>query len=277
MRVWEVTRGGEHVGLFYGRLFRAILEARRRLDEFVPRPGEHGPPRDAADRQHLQLPQIRSRAAVLRRGQDAVPRIRPCVARPAEPVRYPRLAGTNVAQDFVELPSQIFEHWLEVPETLERFAVHAETGEPIPKALLEKLTAARNFNKGFATVEFLASAFVDLDYHALADPGDLDVAAFEAKALERIGMPKEIVMRMRAHTSCTSSPATAIRPATTLTCGPKCWMPMASRPSRRRRMRSIRRSPSVCTTTSIPRRRHARLRRRLSPVSRPRSEDRRPA
>jgi peptidyl-dipeptidase Dcp len=110
-------------------------------------------------------------------------------------VRYPRLSGTNVARDFVELPSQIFEHWLEVPETLEKFAVHAETGRPIPRALLEKLNAARNFNQGFATVEFLASAFVDLDYHALENPGALDAARFQETALERIGMPKEIVMR----------------------------------------------------------------------------------
>jgi peptidyl-dipeptidase Dcp len=110
-------------------------------------------------------------------------------------VRFPRLAGTNVALDFVELPSQIFEHWLEVPQTLERFALHAETGKPIPKALLDKLNAARNFNQGFATVEFLASAFVDLDFHALENPGALDVAAFQTDALERIGMPKQIVMR----------------------------------------------------------------------------------
>jgi peptidyl-dipeptidase Dcp len=110
-------------------------------------------------------------------------------------VRYPRLSGTNVAQDFVELPSQIFEHWLEVPHTLQRFAVHARTGQPIPQALLERLNEARNFNQGFATVEFLASAFVDLDFHAVANPGELDVASFQEGALERIGMPKEIVMR----------------------------------------------------------------------------------
>jgi peptidyl-dipeptidase Dcp len=110
-------------------------------------------------------------------------------------VRYPRLAGTNVAQDFVELPSQIFEHWLEVPQTLERFAVHARTGNPIPKALVDKLAAARNFNQGFSTVEFLASALVDLDFHALGDGADIDPAAFQEKALAHIGMPKEIVMR----------------------------------------------------------------------------------
>src|SRR6185312_9427975 len=112
-------------------------------------------------------------------------------------VRFPRLAGTNVARDFVELPSQIFEHWLEEPAVLEKFAVHVETGKPMPKALLEKLNAARNFNQGFATVEFLGSAFVDLDFHALENPGDVDVGAFEKKSMEHIGMPGEIAMRHR--------------------------------------------------------------------------------
>jgi peptidyl-dipeptidase Dcp len=110
-------------------------------------------------------------------------------------VRYPRLSGTSVATDFVELPSQIYEHWMDVPETLERFAIHAETGKPIPKALIEKLNKARNFNKGFATVEFLASALVDMDYHALENPGDIDPAKFQQTSLDKIGMPKEIVMR----------------------------------------------------------------------------------
>jgi peptidyl-dipeptidase Dcp len=113
-------------------------------------------------------------------------------------VRFPRLAGTNVARDFVELPSQLFEHWLEEPEVLEKFARHTETGEPMPKALLDKMVAARNFNQGFSTVEFLGSALVDMDYHALENPGDIDVAAFERDALARIGMPQEISMRHRS-------------------------------------------------------------------------------
>src|SRR5262249_762888 len=82
-------------------------------------------------------------------------------------VKYPTLSGTNVARDFVELPSQLYEHWLEEPEVLERFAVHARTGKPMPKALLAKLKAARNFNKGFDTVEFLSSALVDMAFHEL--------------------------------------------------------------------------------------------------------------
>ena len=87
-------------------------------------------------------------------------------------VRYPRLSGTNVARDFVELPSQLYEHWLEEPEVLERFARHYQTGEALPKPLLEKLLAARNFNQGFATVEFLASAIIDMDFHS-QDTGDI--------------------------------------------------------------------------------------------------------
>jgi peptidyl-dipeptidase Dcp len=112
-------------------------------------------------------------------------------------VTYPLLSGTSVPTDFVELPSQLFEHWLARPEILRRFATHYRTGEPIPERVLERLTAARNFNQGFATVEYLASAFVDLDLHELADPTGLDATAFESTALERIGMPREILMRHR--------------------------------------------------------------------------------
>jgi peptidyl-dipeptidase Dcp len=112
-------------------------------------------------------------------------------------VTYPRIAGTNVETDFVELPSQLYEHWLERPEVLSRFARHHVTGEPMPDALINKLVAARTFNQGFTTVEFVASALVDLDFHSLAWVEDLDPASFEAEALERIGMPAEIAMRHR--------------------------------------------------------------------------------
>ncbi|MFC4175660.1 M3 family metallopeptidase [Microvirga sp. GCM10011540] len=112
-------------------------------------------------------------------------------------VTYPLLAGTSVSTDFVELPSQLYEHWLSQPDILRRYATHYRTGEPIPEELLQRLMAARNFNQGFATVEYLASAFVDIDLHRLADPGELDAAAFEKQSLERIGMPREIIMRHR--------------------------------------------------------------------------------
>lgn len=112
-------------------------------------------------------------------------------------VTYPSISGTSVSRDFVELPSQLFEHWLTVPSILQEFAVHHETGEPIPDALLEKLRAAGKFNKGFANVEFTSSALVDMAFHALTpeDAAEIDPQAFEASVLAEIGMPPEIVMR----------------------------------------------------------------------------------
>jgi len=112
-------------------------------------------------------------------------------------VTYPRISGTSVVRDFVELPSQLYEHWLEQPELLGRFAVHYGTGTAMPEDLLRRLLAARNFGQGFATVEYLASAFVDLDLHLLESVEGFDAAAFERASLEKIGMPDEIVMRHR--------------------------------------------------------------------------------
>jgi peptidyl-dipeptidase Dcp len=112
-------------------------------------------------------------------------------------VRYPSQSGTSVRRDFVEFPSQVFEHWLEVPETLRRYARHYRTGEPVPEALLQRLLAARTFNQGFATVEYAACAMLDLDLHSRADPGMLDIAAFEKEFVARIGMPPEIGLRHR--------------------------------------------------------------------------------
>jgi peptidyl-dipeptidase Dcp len=116
-------------------------------------------------------------------------------------VTYPSIAGTSVATDFVELPSQLYEHWLEQPQVLRRFARHYQTGEAMPEDLLQRLVAARNFNKGFATVEYISSAMVDLDFHALSKESDIaaaaDVDGFESKTLTRIANPAEIAMRHR--------------------------------------------------------------------------------
>ena len=110
-------------------------------------------------------------------------------------VKYPSLAGTAVSRDFVELPSQLYEHWLTQPALLQEFARHHETGEPMPAPLLAKIKAAATFNQGFATTEFLASAIVDMDFHAASAGGD--PKAREAETLARIGLPREIVMRHR--------------------------------------------------------------------------------
>jgi peptidyl-dipeptidase Dcp len=112
-------------------------------------------------------------------------------------VTYPSISGTSVARDFVELPSQLYEHWLMVPEVLQRFAVHYETGKAMPQKLLAKIKKARNFNQGFAMVEYAASALVDMELHGAAGNEDLDVNDFERTTLKRIGMPSEIVMRHR--------------------------------------------------------------------------------
>ena len=113
-------------------------------------------------------------------------------------VTYRSISCTSVKQDFVELPSQLYEHWLLTPEVLGRFALHAETAEPMPPDLMEKLLAARKFDQGFSTVEYVASAIIDLDLHERAGTGaDIDIDAAETEALARMGMPAEIVLRHR--------------------------------------------------------------------------------
>ncbi len=107
-------------------------------------------------------------------------------------VTYERLSGTRVLRDFVELPSQLFEHWALEPAVLARHARHYATGEPMPTALLERLLRARRFNQGFETVGFVAAALVDMHVHALTEVAELDVAAFERETLDKLGMPAAI-------------------------------------------------------------------------------------
>ncbi|MCW5646510.1 MAG: M3 family metallopeptidase [Sphingopyxis sp.] len=109
-------------------------------------------------------------------------------------ITYPALAG--VPRDFVEYPSQVNENWLMTPEVLSKFATHYQTGEPIPQALVDKILASDTFNQGFSTVEYLASAIVDMKLHNRTTP-PTDIAKFERETLAEIGMPKEIVMRHR--------------------------------------------------------------------------------
>jgi peptidyl-dipeptidase Dcp len=112
-------------------------------------------------------------------------------------VTYPSLSGTSVFTDFVELPSQLYEHWQERPEVLQKFARHYKTGEPLPDDLLKRFIAARKFNQSFATVEFVSSALLDLEFHSQPAASITDVRAFETRELDKIGMPAEIAMRHR--------------------------------------------------------------------------------
>lgn len=110
---------------------------------------------------------------------------------------YGRLAGTNVLTDFVELPSQLMEHWLEQPEVLKEYARHYETNEPVPDEMLAKLKAAKSFNQGFETIEYTSCALLDMALHQVDNYDDFDIAKFEKEELERLGMPKGIIMRHR--------------------------------------------------------------------------------
>jgi len=112
-------------------------------------------------------------------------------------VKYPRLSGTSVLRDFVEFPSQVYENWLMQPQILKEFALHAETGEPMPDALIEKILAAQTFNQGFTTVEYVSSALVDLALHETIDIEHLNFQEFESMTLQSIQMPPAIGMRHR--------------------------------------------------------------------------------
>jgi len=196
VRVWEVIKDDAVIGLFYG--------------DYFARPGKQGGAWMSSFRdQELVngdvLPIIINNCN-FNKSDPCLLSFDDCVTLFHEfghalhgllsQVHFPRLSGTNVARDFVELPSQLYEHWLEEPEVLTRFARHHQTGEAIPKDLLDKLLRARNYGQGFATVEFLASALVDMDFHTQVPPADPLEA--QAQTLARIGMPEEIAPRHAA-------------------------------------------------------------------------------
>ena len=110
---------------------------------------------------------------------------------------YESLSGTNVPRDFVELPSQIMEHWASHPDYLKEYAKHYETGEPIPQDLIDKMEKAGTFNQGFTSTEYLAASYLDMDWHTLTEPEELDCMEFEGKSMARIGLIPEIVVRYR--------------------------------------------------------------------------------
>lgn len=112
--------------------------------------------------------------------------------------QYNSLSGTSVARDFVELPSQVMEHWPAQPEVLKMYAKHYETGEVIPQALVDKLEKAGKFNQGFVTVEYLAASMLDMSYHTMTEGADLDVNAFEKSAMDKLGLIGEIIPRYKS-------------------------------------------------------------------------------
>jgi peptidyl-dipeptidase Dcp len=113
-------------------------------------------------------------------------------------VRYPSLSGTNVPRDFVEFPSQVMENWMSEPEVLAMYAKHYKTGEIIPVTMVKKMNEANAFNEGFRTVEYMAAAYLDMDWHTLTKPTEKDVNTFEKEAMNKIGLIKEILPRYRS-------------------------------------------------------------------------------
>jgi peptidyl-dipeptidase Dcp len=200
VQTWEVIREGKVIGLFYGDYFaRPGKQSGAWMSSFRDQHRLGGTGHDDVLPVIVNNSNFNKADPSLLSFDDAVTLFHEmghALHGLLSQVRYPRLSGTNVARDFVELPSQIFEHWLEEPVVLERFARHYQTGEPIPKALLDKLQKTRNYGQGFATVEFLASAITDMDFHTQAPPADPKQA--EAESLARIGMPEEIGPRHAA-------------------------------------------------------------------------------
>ncbi len=192
-RGWEVTRNGKHVAVFIGDYF---ARGSKRSGAWC-----------SAMRAQAKFPKVQAPVVInvcnfakadpaLLSYDDARTLFHEfghALHQMLSDVTYESISGTSVARDFVELPSQLYEHWLEVPAVLEEFATHAETGEPMPKAMLDKVLGAANFDQGFQTVEYVASALVDLEFHKGAAP--VDPMTMQAEVLERLGMPKQIAMR----------------------------------------------------------------------------------
>ncbi len=198
-RAWEVTRDGRHMALFVGDFFArdgkrsgawcSTMRSQRKLGGEV-RPIVVNVCNFAAPPEgQPALLSIDDARTLFHEFGHALHHI-------LSDVTYPSISGTSVARDFVELPSQLYEHWLDVPEVLAEFATHAETGAPMPADLRAKLEAARNFDQGFSTVEYTASALVDLALHD--GPPPADVIAREAEILAEIGLPAAIPPRHAA-------------------------------------------------------------------------------
>ena len=195
-RVWEVTKDGVHIALFIGDYF---ARGSKRSGAWC-----------SAMRAQARKPKAQTPIVI-----NVCNFAKPSEGKPAllsyddartlfhefghalhqmlSDVYYESVSGTSVARDFVELPSQLYEHWLEVPEVLSEFATHAETGEPMPQDLLDKVLGAATYDMGFSTVEYVASALVDLAFHEGDAP--VDPMQKQAEVLNSIGMPHAIGMR----------------------------------------------------------------------------------
>jgi peptidyl-dipeptidase Dcp len=192
-RAWEVTRDGAHVAVFIGDYF---ARGSKRSGAWC-----------SAMRSQAKFPEVQAPVVInvcnFAKGSPAMlsyddartlfHEFGHALHQMLSNVTYESVSGTSVARDFVELPSQLYEHWLEVPEVLAKFAIHAETGKAMPEALLKKVLGAATYDMGFSTVEYVASALVDLEFHDGAAPAD--PMARQNEILGGLGMPHAITMR----------------------------------------------------------------------------------
>ena len=195
-RAWEVRRDGAHVALFIG--------------DYFARSGKRSGAWCSALQSQRKRPSLRAPIVInvcnFAKPSDGAPALLSfddartlfhefghALHQMLSDVSYSAVSGTSVARDFVELPSQLYEHWLEVPEVLQKFAIHAQTGAVMPDDLLKRMLGAATFDMGFQTVEYIASALVDLSFHEAASPQDPMMR--QAEILAGIGMPAAIGMR----------------------------------------------------------------------------------
>jgi peptidyl-dipeptidase Dcp len=202
VRVWEVKdKDGSHIGLFYGDFFsRESKQGGAWMSSFQGQDRINGDtnPHVVNVLNYTKAPAGQPTLLSYDDAETLFHEFGHALHGLLSDVDYPTLAGTSVSRDFVEFPAQVFEHWLGERQVLERYARHYATGEPMPAALLDRVMAARNHDQGFATVEFLSSALVDMDAHSQsAYAGDFNIGTFEGQSLARINMPREIVMRHR--------------------------------------------------------------------------------
>lgn len=198
VRVWAVSRGNEPVGLFY---FDPFARKGKRSGAWM---SAYRAQQNIDDR---VLPIVSNNCNYLKSTDDVVliswddavtlfHEFGHGLHGLLSKVQYPSQSGTSVSRDYVEFPSQLFEHWLTTPEVMNQFALHYQTAQPMPKTLIDKIESAAKFNQGFSTVEYLSSALIDMKLH-LAGNVEIDPAKFEKETLAEIGMPKEMVMRHR--------------------------------------------------------------------------------
>ena len=200
VRTFEVTRGGKRVGLWYFDPYaRDGKKSGAWMNEYRTQEAFKGATTPIVSN-NANFVKVKKGEPILISWDDAVTMFHEfghALHGLNSDVHYPTLAGTNTKRDFVEFPSQLNEHWLPTPEILNKYALHYKTKQPMPKELLAKIEKAKNFNKGFTTVEYLMSTIYDLKIHTAPTDKPIDPAAFEKATMKEIGAPSEIVMRHR--------------------------------------------------------------------------------